>query len=192
MPAPPVQSPVIEVPSGVDDLSIRNLTAGVATGDSAAIERFYRRYFPALYQQARRATRRDESFCLDVVQEAVLRIIRAIRPVDGEAQLLAWLNLVVRTTAYDLLKSERRRRAREAQPAAPAAAPVDEAQLAQLRREIDRLDPHIVRLIDLRFAHGWTLTRIAARLGLSIGTIDGRLRRALRTLRQRMNEVTHD
>src|SRR5262245_41491413 len=52
------------------------LTAALAAGNEDAVETFYRRYFDWLYAQARRATRRDESFCLDVVQDAVLRIMR--------------------------------------------------------------------------------------------------------------------
>src|SRR5689334_17106086 len=76
------------------------MTSAMAAGDGGAVESFYRRYFDRLYAEARRATRRDESFCLDVVQEAVLRIVRTVRGARSEIQLVAWLRLVVRTTAY--------------------------------------------------------------------------------------------
>src|SRR5438874_1612657 len=85
----------------------------MAAGDEDAIESFYRRYFDWLYAQARRTTRRDESFCLDVVQDAVLRIVRTIRAVKTENQFRAWLRLVVQTTALDRLRAERRRRSHE-------------------------------------------------------------------------------
>src|SRR3954471_16462602 len=88
---------------------IDKLTAGMAAGDAKAVESFYRRYFDWLYAQARRATRRDEAFCLDVVQDAVLRIVRTIRRVSTESELRAWLRLVVQTTALDRLRCERRR-----------------------------------------------------------------------------------
>ena len=55
------------------------MTSAMAAGDGGAVEAFYRRYFDRLYAEARRATRRDESFCLDVVQESVLRIVRTVR-----------------------------------------------------------------------------------------------------------------
>src|SRR4051812_41933319 len=153
----------------------------MAAGNAGSIETFYSQYFDFLYQHARRATRRDEAFCLDVVQDSVIRIMRTIRRVDSEAQLRAWLGLVVRTTAYDLLKAERRRGVREAVlvPAGVDDANADEDQLEQLRTEIFRLDPLLVRMIELRFERQWTLARIAGQLGLSVGTIDGRLRRAL-------------
>ena len=82
------------------------LTAALAAGDEDAVETFYNSYFDWLYAQARRATRRDESFCLDVVQDAMLRIIRTVRAVRDEPQFRAWLRLVVQTTAWDRLRSD--------------------------------------------------------------------------------------
>lgn len=165
----------------------------MADGREEAVEVFYRRYFDRLYAEARRSTRRDEAFCLDVVQEAVLRVIRSVRRVESAGQFHAWLNLVVRTTALDLLRSEKRRGVREA-VTVPAESH-DESdqgdrgeQIAWLRREIGLMDPELVRLIELRFEERWTLARIGARLGLSVGTIDGRLRRALQHLRDRARE----
>src|SRR4051812_42959380 len=160
----------------------------MAAGNAGSIETFYSQYFDFLYHHARRATRRDEAFCLDVVQDAVIRIIRTIRSVDSEAQLRAWLALVIRTTAYDLLKSERRRGVRETVVVAAGDNTLDsdEDRLEQLRCEIARLDPHLARLIELRFERQWTLARIAQQLGLTVGTIDGRLRRAMLTLRRRL------
>jgi RNA polymerase sigma-70 factor (ECF subfamily) len=175
------------------------MTSAMAAGDGDAVESFYRRYFDRLYAEARRATRRDESFCLDVVQESVLRIVRTVRAARTEIQLVAWLRLVVRTTAYDLLRSERRRQRREAlaaigpadeAPDEPSAD--DEEQLAWLRGQLDRLDPEIARMIDLRYRRRWTLERIAQQLGISIGTVDGRLRRALRRLRESAPEELLD
>jgi len=175
------------------------MTSAMAAGDGGAVEAFYRRYFDRLYAEARRATRRDESFCLDVVQESVLRIVRTVRGARSEVQLVAWLRLVVRTTAYDLMRSERRRQRREALAAIGPAdeAPdepraEDEEQLAWLRVQLDRLDPEIAKLIDLRYRRRWTLQRIARQFGLSIGTVDGRLRRALRRLRESAPEELSD
>ncbi|MDB5174140.1 MAG: polymerase sigma factor, sigma-70 family [Phycisphaerales bacterium] len=173
---------------------VHSLTAGLAAGDPRAVEVFYRRYFDRLYAQARRASGRDEAFCLDVVQESVLRVLRSIRPASSEAQLCAWLRLVVQTTAYDLLRSETRRQRRELLAVGSKgyeesrAEPADAEQLEWLRSQIAALDPEIAHMIEMRFTDRWTLARIARRLGLSIGTVDGRLRRALRHLRDRARE----
>jgi RNA polymerase sigma-70 factor (ECF subfamily) len=181
---------------------IAKLTAAMAAGDEAAVEAFYRLYFDRLFAEARHVVRgRDEAFYLDVVQDAVLRIIRTVRRVKSKAQFHAWLRLVVRTTALDRLRGERRRARRELAVAgtvswissAAATSGADEidddgSQYEWLRRQIDSLDPQIVRMIELRFERSWTLARIGKLLGLSTGTIDGRLRRALRLLKDRARE----
>ncbi|HEV2293651.1 MAG TPA: sigma-70 family RNA polymerase sigma factor [Tepidisphaeraceae bacterium] len=172
-----------------DDKLVAAMTRGMAAGEERAVEMFYRRYFDLLYAAARRATGRDEAFCLDVVQDAVLRVIRTIRPVGHEAVLVAWLRLVVRTTAYDLLRRERRQGRRDAAAHAGKDQGADESEreaaerLEWLRREIVQLDPQIVRAIELRYHDGWTLARVAGALGISVGSLDGKMRRALRRLR---------
>ena len=65
----------------------------MTAGNAKAVETFYSQYFDFLYHHARRATRRDEAFCLDVVQDAVIRIMRTIRRVESGGQAspgLAW------------------------------------------------------------------------------------------------------
>ena len=185
-----------------DDLG--SLTAAVAAGDSAAIAAFYRARLDWLYAEARRFTGRDESFCLDVVQEATLRIVRCLRRVESEPRLRAWLQLVVKTTAYDLLKRERRQASHVRElsrvvgdealvvrgSSAGGEGSIDDADRSQwLAEQLAKLDPQIVRLIELRYHSGWTLRRIAEHLGLSVGTIDGRLRRALQELRENATEM---
>lgn len=168
------------------------LSRAMSAGDRDAVEAFYRRYFDWLYAQTRQLCRRDESFCLDVVQEAVLRIVRTIRPVRFEAQLRAWMKLVLQTTALDLMRSEKRRRNRELVAVAARSESQPETDDADqqewLKRQIARFDPAIVRMIELRYEKRWKLSKIAQLLGLSVGTIDGRIRRALKELRNRAIE----
>ena len=169
------------------------LTRGMAAGEQRAIEDFYCQYFDWLYRSARRATGRDEAFCLDVVQEAVLRIVRCVRPIENEGQLRAWLRLVVQSTAYDLMKSDARRTRREAAVVMPCGGqstddPDADDRLAWIRQQIATLAPEIAHMIDLRFQQSWTLARIGRLLGLSIGTVDGRLRKAIGHLRELARE----
>ena len=100
------------VPDSVRPIS--SLTSAMASGDEHAVAEFYRCYFDLLLNEARRVTKRDEAFCLDVVQEAVMKVVRCVRRVESGSEFAAWLRLVIRTTAYDLLRSEARRRNREA------------------------------------------------------------------------------
>jgi RNA polymerase sigma factor (sigma-70 family) len=104
----------------------------------------------------------------------------------------------VQSTAYDLLKSESRRTRRETVVAVSGnghtpAEPLQSAeQLAWLRNQLAAADPQIARMIDLRFQQSWTLARIGRLMGLSVGTIDGRLRRAVGRLRELAREEFDD
>lgn len=162
------------------------LTRDMAAGKKEAVEMFYRRYFDWLLAQARLSCRRDEAFCLDVVQDAVIRVMRMIQPVKSEPQLRCWLRLVVKTTAFDHLRSQKRRTSRELvvtrNESLADERQSDQEQLDWLTDQLAQLDPEIVRLIKLRYEQRWTLAKISESLGLSIGTIDGRLRRALKHL----------
>jgi RNA polymerase sigma factor (sigma-70 family) len=179
------------------------LTAAMSRGDRRAVAAFYERYFDRLVRCARGATRLArradaEDLCLDVVHDAVLRVVRTIRPVTGgEGQLVAWLNVVVKSAAYDRLRQEQRRSHREQRHVGPPEGDSTHVgngaelaeQLAWLREELGRLDPKLVELIELRYSRGWTLHAIAERLGISTGAVDGRIRRALEAMRLRGEEV---
>jgi RNA polymerase sigma-70 factor, ECF subfamily len=169
--------------------SASELSSAMAAGDARAIGAFCRDYFDRMYRYARQATRGDEATCLDIVQDAMLRIVRTVRRVESEPQLIAWVRLVVRTTAYDYLKRESRRRVRESLATVGATSDresdVDAEQLAWLRDQLSRLDPQLVKIIELRYEKRWTLSRIATAMGLKTGAVDGRLRRAIRELRSK-------
>lgn len=173
--------------------SVRELTTRIARGDREAFADFYRAWFDVIYTESRGITKRDESFCLDVVHDVMLRVIRSLRPVDTERQLAAWLKTVVRTCAYDRFRAERRRRTRE-QRGAPSERidPVDQAlveRIEWLRREIDGLDAAHAGMLLLRYRFGWTLERIGSMLGMGPGAVDGRLSRAVARIRKEAGET---
>ena len=88
----------------------------MAAGDAAAIEAFYRSYFDRLLSMAAsslRMKRYDEARCLDVVHDAMLRIVRCVKPMESEAHLLNWCRLVVQSCSLDRLRREQRRARRE-------------------------------------------------------------------------------
>ena len=70
---------------GVDQREIKTLTGAIAAGDTDAFSRFYRARFDQMLAEAVRATGRDESFCLDVVQDAMMRVIRSMKPMSSGA-----------------------------------------------------------------------------------------------------------
>ena len=176
--------------------SIRTLTAAIATGDTEAFGRFYGQWFDVALAQARRCSGRDEQFCLDVVQQTMMRVIRSIKPMDTEGDVSRWLRAVVQSCCLDHLRSERRRTRRErlhGSDQSDAALDRDlDQRLLWLRSELANLDPELARMLSLRFRLGWTLQRIGAAVGLKPGAVDGRITRALASLRARAPEDSHE
>lgn len=171
--------------------TVRELTRAVASGDTEAFAQLYRSHFDAMLRDARRFTGRDENYCLDIVQEAMMKVIRCIKPIDTEASLRAWLRCVVKSCAYDSLRRDARRMAHE-NGHAPAVSHTDANELTErlawLREHLQALDAETRHLVLLRHRMGWTLQRIAASLGLSTGAVDGRLSRAMRKLQRKAEQ----
>lgn len=183
-----------EAPDGTRDVD--SITSGVARGDPEALARFYAEWFDPMYAMARHATGRDEAFCLDVVQESFVKIIRSLGRIERREALQAWLRRVVTRTAYDMLRKERRRLERERMVMrGEATEPVPASGLSRiewLEQELARMDAQDGRLILARHRFGWTLRMVGESLGLGPGAADGRLGRIITRLRQRAEEVEHD
>jgi RNA polymerase sigma factor (sigma-70 family) len=182
----------------VHDPAIQQLTAAISSGDTEAFGRFYGQWFDYMYDHARRATGLDESACLDIVQEAMMRVIRSMPEMRNEPALRAWLRTVVQSRACDYLRAKARRRRREAQRDASSAEAEPngigdlEDRLVWLRRELSQLDPDGAHLLTMRHRFGWTLKQIGAAVGLSPSAVDGRLGRLTETLRRRAAEPTEE
>ncbi|MEC9374662.1 MAG: sigma-70 family RNA polymerase sigma factor [Planctomycetota bacterium] len=174
----------------------REETAAIASGDAEAFGRFYERWFERCFGMARRCSGLGEDDCLDIVQEAMLRMIRGMRVFEDEGRLGAWVGRVVRSAAYDHLRRERRRARREAGAARldvdvsrAGVERVDvEERMAWLRRELGGLDRATAEMVELRFRAGMTLAAVGARFGLKAGAVDGRVSRSVAQMRARARE----
>lgn len=169
--------------------------AQIASGDPEAFAAFYEAWFDWTVGLAASATKRDESFCLDVVQEVMIKVIKRTPRIESEPELKAWLRRSVLTTSYDIIKSESRRAKRHetlgVSIIAASIEPIDTDRLAWLREQIADLDPTSAFLIEARHRFGWTLQRIADSLGLKTGAVDRKLRTITSDLRKRAEEA-HD
>ena len=169
--------------------TIGELTSRIASGDTEALSILYDAWFDRMYAETRRTTGRDESFCLDVVQDAMMRVIKSLRRIETEAGLWGWLRVTLRSCVCDRLRQESRRQRREAGRPVSTTTTADLTEHeAWLRNELRRLDTPTWTLLMMRHRFGWPLARIAAALGLTPGAVDGRLRRAQDALRRRARE----
>ncbi len=172
------------------------MTAAIASGDPDAFARFYEEWFDRMYAIARSTTRLDEHTCLDIVQDAMMRVIRSCKPIENEPALRAWVGRVVRSAAIDHLRAERRRRERETAVSkrTEQTATVTEIddRIAWIRKELESMGPEQSGLLALRFARGLGLKEIGAMLGVGAGAAHGRIERALKAMRRQSGEPIDD
>ena len=179
---------------GLGRLDDDTLMAAVAAGNAAALDQLYVRYRPVAFAAAY-AIVQDRFVAEDVVHDAWLRVwgaARSFRPERGAPR--PWLLTIVRNTAIDthrVRQAARRhhdalvRHATGSLPAedfATTVAITDDAR--QLRDALAALPPAQRQAVELAFLDELTHGEIAARTGVPLGTIKGRIRLGLRRLRR--------
>ncbi len=172
-------------------------TSRIAAGDPEAFGAFYEAWFERVFAMARGISRRDESFCLDVVQDCMMRVVKSISRMQDEAAIGTWLARAVYSATIDRLRSEQRRRRREHAFAAgtrgceavdPMVALQGSEERAWLASQLAELAEADRVLVLARFEGGMTLARVGERFGMSGHCAHGRIRRVLARLRRAAQE----
>ena len=134
-----------------------------------------------LLAHARRMT--DDQSAEDVLQDALLRALRAYPRLRHADHLRAWLYRVTTTTALDLHRQRRREIPTEEPPVQAVEAEYDDGAFESL---IATLAPTARDALRLRFVDDLDYDRIAAELGTSPEAARQRVSTAVRTLRERV------
>ncbi len=173
------------------------LTARIAVGDEQAFATFYDLWFDRLFALARRSTGRDDAFCLDAVQDCMLKVVHKLPALADDDAVAAWLVRALLRGAVDRLRADARRARREQAVASardlddrdPAPDLLDAEQRAWLAARVAELPPADRALLHARFADGQTLHAAGAAAGLSGHAAHGRIRRLLLRLRAAAQEI---
>lgn len=166
-----------------EGVRVAALCRAIRAGNDTAFTLFYERHFELLFAMTRKFARRDESYCLDIVHDTMLRIIRSIPELSSWQEVHAWLRRAMISCVIDRARTDARRERREAHVAANEIELTPNAELNWLRDRLRDLSPDDQALIALRFGKGATLESIATLESTTFGTIQGRIRRALAKLR---------
>ena len=150
------------------------------------------RHGDELLAHARRMT--DEQTAEDVLQDALLRALRAYPRLRHADHLRAWLYRVTTTTALDLHRARRREVVTDDPPlprpgaSSPLRSPAVEAEYDDGAFEslIAPLAPTARDALRLRFVEDLDYDRIAEALGTSPEAARQRVSTAVRTLRERV------
>lgn len=190
---PVADHPVVDAPPAYA------LTGRIAAGDESSFAEFYEMWFTSTLLLARAISRRDEAWCLDVVQDVMMTVVKKMPALASEEALRAWMTRTVMNAVTDHVRSEARRHRRE-QAAADAAADVgrepwldlcDQERLSWLTASVGDLPVAEQALLQARFGGTTTVAHEASILGISSDAAHGRLRRALEKLRQKAAEMWH-
>lgn len=174
------------------DEAARLLTRGVARGQSEAVAAFYEQWFDFALRLARRASGRDESAALDIVQDVMIKSARSMPELDSQPAIKRWLTRVVCNAAVDHRRSEYRRRRREAQADQFAAAAADTDAVEWVHAQLSRLHEEDAMLVRLRYAGAMKLRAVGEAMNVSTDAARGRLRSAMAVLRRRAEERDAD
>ncbi len=178
------------------DLELTTLLDRVARQDASALKVLYDRSASVLFGLAMRVVRNPE-WAEDVVQESYLTIWRSAG--DYRASLsppMAWMGLIVRSRALDLLRrraAERADRTDELDETladtleGDAPNPMDEVQASQqaraLHRCLQQLEQAQRQVLSLAYLRDLSHHELAEQLRLPLGTVKTWIRRGLIQLR---------
>ncbi|HEX8363058.1 MAG TPA: RNA polymerase sigma-70 factor [Longimicrobium sp.] len=167
------------------------ILARVQQGDDAAFAEVFRAHYAPLVVAADRLLG-DRAAAEDVAQEAMLELWRRREALPADTRVRAYLYQSVRNRALNHIRHLRV--ARRAEPDVPLPAPFAPADAEALTSELDSAMKAAVRGLpdDLRETFqmsrvdGLTYAEIARTLGVSVKTVEARMGRALRSLRDQL------
>jgi RNA polymerase sigma-70 factor (ECF subfamily) len=171
----------------LDAASDADLLGAVGGGDVAALRCLYDRHAPWLSTRLRHRCG-DAGIVADVVEDTFLAVWRGAGRWRGDGEVAAWIwGIGVRQLVNHL-----RRAGRAARPAPTADPTIDvSAEERALDAMIDadvagalaRLSPELLVVVQAMVLDGLTAKETSSLLGLPIGTVKGRVRRAKALLR---------
>jgi RNA polymerase sigma-70 factor (ECF subfamily) len=187
----------------------RDLIEALRRDDPRAAERLLQTYGDRAYRLAVRITRTRQD-AEEVVQDALLTVVRKIDSFRGDSALGSWLYRIVANAAYQKIRGRRRRQGEVSSDAVPgllheggrhvggpgdwSVATENPARRTEVRalltEALDELPEHYRTIFVLRDLHGLSHVEIGRRLSLSAANVKTRIHRARCLLRERLTEPT--
>jgi RNA polymerase sigma-70 factor (ECF subfamily) len=166
----------------------RTWVRGAQGGDASSLEALFRHHWPGAYRAAYLVVH-DAAAAEDIAQEAFLAAIRNLDRFDRRRPFGPWLHRIVVNRAIDCARMRSLRPEAGGDALAGAAAVADAPAPADDVLEAIRSLPLEHRaVIVLRYLLEYTPGEIARLLELPRGTVNSRLRRALDSLADRLEE----
>lgn len=176
-----------------------SLALGVQEGNRADLARLVERHHSPLLGFLYRMTGGDRALAEDLVQEAFLRVLRAIGQYRYPRPFKPWLYAIAVNLARDYFKRADTRHNERPGDDAPfwaelaGGAPPEEGVLVEdearrVAAAIAALPAHQREAVILRYYQEFSLAEIAEALAIPVGTVKSRLTLGLRRLKERLED----
>jgi len=146
-------------------------------GDVAALDALVSRHYELAWRVALGVVR-DADLACDVVQDAFVKVTRALDGYRGDSPVRSWLMVIVKNQALTALRSVSRRRESDIDAVTPVAyeglSPADDVVLhdeaARVRRYVGRLPEKQRLAVTLRTDEGLSFREVGELIGSSEGS----------------------
>ncbi|QKS70390.1 sigma-70 family RNA polymerase sigma factor [Paenalkalicoccus suaedae] len=170
------------------------------SGDKASLEALYDKYEKLLYSFAYKMVR-DPGAAEEVVQEVMIKLWRGIGDYAADkGKFSSWLLTITRNTAIDYLRKQKRVKSEEVhQEFDTADTQQSVEELVEWKEQGDRLRQAMKHLkheqqviIEMFYFKGYSQRMIADEVDIPLGTVKGRIRLALKNLRNQLYQERGD
>jgi RNA polymerase sigma-70 factor (ECF subfamily) len=180
----------------IDEDVERRLIEGLRANDREIMAELFDSYSSLAYGLALR-TLGDQGESEDVVQESFLALWRQAERLDPSRGVRSYLLTIVHNKTIDRLRRKGRRpeAALEFAEAVPdesedlAESVARSAEGATVRAALVSLPAEQKRTVEMTYFSGLTISEVADRMSVPVGTVKSRLRLALQHLRRRLAEA---
>ncbi|MYL34632.1 sigma-70 family RNA polymerase sigma factor [Pontibacillus yanchengensis] len=169
----------------------------VLEGDKRALEELYDKYEKLLYSFAYKSCGQKE-MAEEVMQEVFIKVWTQKATYDSsKGKFSSWILSVTRFTSIDIVRKkenqnysleEERDTLHQEEPSAEDLAEWKE-QGEIVREAVKQLSEEQNKIIQLFYFKGLTQREIASSCNLSLGTVKGRIRLALKHLRKELSNI---
>ena len=173
-----------------DELVVR-----ARNGSEPAYSELVRRHQRGIFYLARHLVT-DEAAAEDLAQETFLRAFRALHRYEANGRFGPWLRTIATRLCLNHVRDrrfeftdEQELAEREALEASPEAGYLRRVQHERVREAVRLLPGEYRAVVVLRYFEDLSYLEIAARLGLSLPTVETRLHRAKKQLRALLEQM---
>ncbi len=161
------------------------------SGDLEAFEHILSFYEKAIYNYCLRILK-NSSHAQDVTQETFIKVYTHRKRIDPEKNIKTWIFTIATNTAYDLLRSKKRKkevRLDENETISSLEAYyLPEGLISDVEKALEKINPEYKRSLLLFYQQGFQYEEIAEIVSMPINTVKTHISRGKQQLREILKE----